>query len=198
MSVETCSVVVEHANVHYTVAGPEEAPVVMLLHGASFSSDTWLQIGTIDVLTAEGFRVYSIDLPGFGKSQATEIPTTKWLRKFLTAVEIESPVIVSPSMSGRFSFPLATDYPEIPAALVFIAPVQVSRYLDRLAAVLCPVLVVWGANDRLIPVEQADQLAGAFADGQKLVIEEAGHAAYMEKTELFHQALCEFLRKVKS
>jgi pimeloyl-ACP methyl ester carboxylesterase len=193
MSVETCSVVIEHAQVHFLAAGPETAPAVVLLHGASFSSATWQEIGTIDFLLAAGFRVVSVDLPGFGASEATEIPSTKWLRKLLTALSIESPVIISPSMSGRFSFPLAIDYPHVPAALVFIAPVGVPRYIDQLSAVKCPSLVVWGENDKLIPLEHADKLAGVLVNSQKLIIAGAGHAAYMEKTDEFHQALRAFL-----
>ena len=196
MSVEPCSVVIEHAHVHYTAAGPTEAPVVVLLHGASFSSATWQEIGTIDVLLDAGFRVLSVDLPGFGDSAATELPTTKWLRKLFTALAIQSPIIVSPSMSGRFSLPLAADYPDIPAALVFIAPVGIPRYIDHLSSVKCPALVVWGENDKLIPLEQADLLADALAHGQKRIIAGAGHAVYMEKTDEFHQALREFLATV--
>ncbi len=198
MSTETCSVVVEHADVHFTVAGPEGAPVVLLLHGASFSSATWQEIGTIDLLVQAGFRVYSLDLPGFGQSQATEIPTTKWLRKFLTAVGIQSPIVVSPSMSGRFSLPLVTEYPDLVAGLVLVAPVKVPHYIDDLHLVQCPVLIVWGENDKLIPLEQADQLAATIPNSRKLVIRDAGHAAYMEKAQEFHAALLEFLKGLTS
>ncbi len=198
MNAETCSVVVEHAKVHFTVAGSAAAPAVLLLHGASFSSATWQEIGTIDTLVEAGFRVYSLDLPGFGQSQATEIPTTKWLHKFLTAVDLQRPIVVSPSMSGRFSLPLATEYPDSLAALVLIAPVKVPHYADDLHIIRCPVLIVWGENDTLIPLQQADQLAGAIAGSEKLVIRGAGHAAYMEKTQEFHTALLQFLRSVVS
>ncbi len=196
MGVESCSVVIEHAQVHYKAAGPEEAKIVVLLHGASFSSATWQEIGTIELLVNAGYRVLSVDLPGFGQSEATEIPTTKWLRKLFTALSVVSPIIVSPSMSGRFTLPLAVDYPQVPAALVFIAPVGIARYLDHLSTVPCPVLVVWGENDKLIPLEQADQLANAFPHSQKRIFPGAGHAAYMDKTAEFHQELSQFLATV--
>ena len=99
-------------------------------------------------------------------------------------------------MSGRFSFPLVTEYPDAVAALVLVAPVGVPRYLEDLKLVSCPVLVMWGENDKLIPVEQADQLVSAVGRGEKLVLPGAGHAAYMEKTPEFHTALLRFLARV--
>ncbi len=82
------------------------------------------------------------------------------------------------------------------AGLVFIAPVGIPKYLENLNVVECPVLVVWGQNDQLIPLEQADQLVTAVAQGEKLVLEGAGHAAYMDKTQEFHTALLRFLQRV--
>lgn len=37
---------------------------VLLLHGKMFSSKTWMDLGTINLLSAMGFRTIAIDLPG--------------------------------------------------------------------------------------------------------------------------------------
>lgn len=37
---------------------------VLLLHGMRFSSETWLNLGTLDRLSAWDFRAIAIDLPG--------------------------------------------------------------------------------------------------------------------------------------
>ena len=53
---------------------PEVARVsdktVLLLHGAAFSSQTWVsEVPTMTTLAAAGYNVIAIDLPGYGKTR---------------------------------------------------------------------------------------------------------------------------------
>jgi abhydrolase domain-containing protein 14 len=111
-------------------------------------------------------------------------------------LSLQSTVIVSPSMSGLVALPLAIENPELVAGLVAIAPVGIPRHLDDLPRIACPVLALWGRNDKLIPLAQADQLASSVQQGQVAILEGAGHAAYLDKPDEFHELLLTFLRAV--
>jgi pimeloyl-ACP methyl ester carboxylesterase len=86
---------VEGGNIHYLVEGEEGGRPVVLLHGASFSSATWKQIGTMTVLSQAGYLVYAVDLPGFGKSSPGFGSPQTWLRVLLELLKIERPVVVN-------------------------------------------------------------------------------------------------------
>ena len=98
MSLEVRSVDMDQALVHYGVAGPESGHPVLLLHGASFSSRTWEQLGTVQALADAGYRVYAVDLPGFGHSEPNRNVSSRWLRKLLHVLSIGASVMVSPSI----------------------------------------------------------------------------------------------------
>lgn len=185
----------EGTSLHLVEAGPVDGAPVLLLHGAAFSSATWSELGTIDVLASAGHRVVALDLPGFGRStSAASVDPETFLVGLLPALGLERPVIVAPSMSGAFVLPLLARHPERVGGVVPVAPAGLDRWLDELRGCTVPALVVWGAEDRIVPPERAAELAAAFAGPiSTLLVDGARHPAYLDAPDTWHEALLAFL-----
>jgi pimeloyl-ACP methyl ester carboxylesterase len=64
---------------------------------------------------------------------------------------------------------------------------------DRLPEIACPTLIVWGDSDRLISVSDADVFEQLIPDSRKVVFEDTGHMAMLERPAAFNALLEDFL-----
>lgn len=189
------TVSVQGVAVHHVLAGPADGPPVLLLHGARFHSGTWVELGTVQTLAAAGFRVVAVDLPGFGQTPRGDIDPDTFLAELVPALGLTRPVLLAASMSGAFGFPWLVAHPGQAAGFVACAPVAIDAWASRLPRDL-PALLVWGSEDRVVPPAGADVLAAALDSTERLLLEGAGHPAYLDAPEAFHAALLAFCRKV--
>lgn len=67
------------------------------------------------------------------------------------------------------------------------------EFEHALAAVRAPTLVVWGDDDRWIPLADADRFVSAIAGARKVVIADCGHLPQEEKPEELARVLIDFL-----
>jgi pimeloyl-ACP methyl ester carboxylesterase len=64
---------------------------------------------------------------------------------------------------------------------------------DRLPQIACPTLIVWGTEDRLVPVGDADEFAELIPNSREVVWQETGHMAMLERPDAFNRLLAAFL-----
>lgn len=67
----------------------------------------------------------------------------------------------------------------------------------RLASIKCPTLVIWGANDRVIPPVYGDTFHRQIANSRLVKLEGTGHMPMFEKHEEWARSICEFLEQGK-
>jgi pimeloyl-ACP methyl ester carboxylesterase len=96
-------------------------------------------------------------------------------------------------MSGGYSLPLVARQPDQLSGFVPVAPVGIAQYEQELQGNSLPTLAIWGSNDRIVPVEQAERLCRLMPNARLVVLEEAGHACYLRATAEFHQHLLQFV-----
>jgi pimeloyl-ACP methyl ester carboxylesterase len=110
--------------VRYLVAGAGD-PVV-LVHGLSASTHWWIR--NVPEL-ARHYRVYLVDLPGFGtmhfplpRSRFVLANAASWLVGWMEAVGLKRAHLIGHSMGGYICMQIAAHFPEKVSRLVLVAP----------------------------------------------------------------------------
>jgi pimeloyl-ACP methyl ester carboxylesterase len=68
-------------------------------------------------------------------------------------------------------------------------------FSDRLGEIVCPTLIVWGDRDRVITPRDADRFAELIPGSRKVVFEDTGHLAMLERPAAFNALLAGFLEE---
>jgi len=196
--------------VHMVTQGNPDNQAVILLHGAKYSSHTWKTINTYSILSGNGYYAIGIDLPGRGKSpRCDDISVSDFLFVFLERLSLKNrPIFVSPSMSGRFVSGFLTntkklqgrEISEVITGIVWVAP-ALSAAEDELVTLFrttigVPFLITYGERDR-IGKRTVDILSQNPRSVIK-IIPNAGHACYLDDTNLFHSNLLTWLASIQN
>jgi pimeloyl-ACP methyl ester carboxylesterase len=80
-----------------------------------------------------------------------------------------------------------------PGFLPALEAVITHRISDRLPQVACPTFVVWGEDDRVIPVGDARRFAKLIPDVRVEILPDTGHVAMLERPVRFNALLEAFL-----
>lgn len=171
---------------------PAPGPVVLFLHGASFTANTWVETGTHQALCEAGIPTLSIDLPGFGESPRFAHDPVQLIDEVVAFLNTDV-VVVSPSMSGNYSLPWLEISPPSAAGFVPVAPVGISGWSTP-PGFAVPTLGIWGGDDSIVPVSDGERLIDSIPGAELVVFEGGHHAVYKFDPERFNRVLTEFVQ----
>ncbi len=260
--VESRSVLIEGHRVHYLAEGPADGPAIVLVHGLGGSAEEWQNLAPR--LTKAGFRVYLLDLPGFGRSEKpadfsySVSDQAEVVVGLLDALGLKQVNLGGTSMGGWIAQIVASRHPErvrrlilfdavglyekptwdtqlftpsTPAdmaqlyALLMPNPPRVPGFIERdmlrfsnerawvihraVAAMLTgrdttdkllpglkmPVLIVWGAEDRIAPVSQGETMHSLVPQSELEVFPGCGHLAQMQCADRVGPKVVEFVKR---
>lgn len=111
----TSTVMIDGLRINELIVGAGNAPHIVLLHG--WGANIGLVKGLAEKLALEGYRVYALDLPGFGDS---ETPKTAWTVfdyanfaiDYLDYHQLDQIFLFGHSFGGRLGLILAAEHPE--------------------------------------------------------------------------------------
>ncbi|MDQ4072065.1 MAG: alpha/beta fold hydrolase [Actinomycetota bacterium] len=69
------------------------------------------------------------------------------------------------------------------------------NFTDRLGEIGCPTLLVWGREDILVPVADAEEFERRIPDARKVVFDETGHMPMLEQPGEFNDCLMSFVNE---
>ena len=115
-----------HGHVFYKVHGNVDAPSLVLLHTPQIGGSAYEFRGLVEQL-APHYRVYAIDLLGFGLSDHPNVyysgeTYTTLYQDFLTQVVQQPAILVASGLSCNYSIAVASTHPELCQRLVLISP----------------------------------------------------------------------------
>lgn len=184
-------------------------PTVVLFHGFSFSLDDWEKVGTFSELANHSVPYLAVDLPR-GKVTKSQKKELKNMKDYVPLLENlfqssginlsrSKMIIVGPSMGGSFALSYALERENQILGLVLISPSLSGLDSNRLENLRIPVLLVWGDKDAVFPLEQQGrELKQILPQAKLLILKNAGHPAYLDRSEEFNELLMDFIEEISS
>lgn len=143
--------------IHAHVEG--KGPAILLAHG-SHPENTWqVWENNVAALAQAGFSVYALDLVGYGQSGGRILEHPRQAQAVLDVLDaggMQTATLGGVSWGGMVVLEVALAHPERVERLILVDSAGAGVYSeDDLETIACPVLVVWGEDDSVIPLANA-------------------------------------------
>ena len=163
---------------------------VVLLHGFSFTSDVWSEIGLLQALCKNGIPFVAPDMP-YGmkvkRSFKSRDPgkNVEALADALRALGLSEVYMVGASLGGYIALRYAVAKDSV-KGLTLIAPVNSleESIIAYFKGNPVPVQVIYGSNDTIVSRSEMEEFT-RLVSGELIVYEDAPHPAYLKYPERF-------------
>jgi pimeloyl-ACP methyl ester carboxylesterase len=157
---------------HACVEG--NGPAILLAHGSHPDNNWQVWEHNVRALASAGFKVYALDLIGYGQSGGERLDYRQQAQALLELMDIEglqTAILGGVSWGGMIALELALAAPERIERLILVDSAGAGRFAEeRLESIRCPALVVWGEDDSVIPLANAAWFGAAIPDCRVEVI----------------------------
>jgi len=168
-----------HSAVSFALEHPQRVGKLVLMGGGTGGP------GVLTPMPAEGIKLLNL---------LYREPTIENLKRMMNVFVYDASTITEELMQTRLNNMLARrDHLES-----FVKSQQVnsklySDYRARLSEIKAPTLVVWGREDRFVPLDIALHLIAGIPDAQLHVFNRCGHWVQWEHAEKFNRMVIDFL-----
>lgn len=174
---------------------------IVFLHGFSYSSEIWQQIGVTELLAEKHIPFLALDMPYGMRSKCS--PKTRSQQKNLEVVSnavkevfnSQPVVLVGASFGGNLALQFATRFPV--KGLVLIAPGRALELdlVERYRQFKFPTTIIWGSEDNIVTGENMRTLAAKLPKAKLIIYEGARHSAYKDQPDRFKKDLLKLYAK---
>lgn len=174
----------------------ESAESVLLLHGLNGHSGTWRK--TIPFFSGTK-KMIAPSLPPWRKS-IRELDIDWYLKQvfeLLEGLKVHNVSVIGNSMGGWIAMRMAVTKPELIKTMVLedsagVTDPHEEELISQLNSTDVPVLIIWGSEDRILPVSAGRYLHSQLVKSQLRIFEGAGHVPHWEKPEEFNSVVSQF------
>ncbi len=177
-----------------------------MLHGWSFTSLNWQEVGSFERFDDLSMNAYAFDYPGFGKSPASntfkiergEISNgPKLLKDYMATIGLSHANIMGASMGGGMVLKTGYTFPDIIDSIIAVAPAWVDKDIDNLRKIKKPVLMIWGSDDTVVSPSLGNEYVKAIKGSRLEIVAGSKHPVYIDKTDDFFRIVSDFLTGLK-
>jgi 2-hydroxy-6-oxonona-2,4-dienedioate hydrolase len=168
-----------HSAVAFALANPQRVGKLVLMGGGTGGPSQFVPMPT------EGIKL----LNGLYRE-----PTIDNLKRMMSVFVYDPSSLTDDLMQARLDNMLARrDHLDNFVKSIQANPKQFTDYGARLGEITAPTLVIWGREDRFVPMDVGLRLIAGIPNAQMHIFNRCGHWAQWEHAEVFNRMVLDFL-----